>query len=158
MPRSGSLRTISILDACAPIRASDASVEPPSTTIYSLEEKLCSPTLRMVLSNPTALLKLIVTIVKSGSSRAITAPARALPSDDDERGGCQRDLTCDRGRRCHELLKVERSQISRNHDGGARRNDIRIVECQPIFRNRARGSVGHDDKYPPFVGTLRRTA
>src|ERR1700730_1170412 len=106
MPRSGSLRTISWFDACVPIRASDASVEPPSTTIYSLGEKSCSITLRMVLSNPAALLKLIVTIVKSGFDRAIKAPARTLPPDHYKRRGCQRDLACDLARVSHELLKV----------------------------------------------------
>src|SRR6266576_6463001 len=98
MPRSGSLRMISIFDAYVSIRASDSSVEPPSTTIYSLEEKLCSVTLRMVLSNPTALLKLIVTTVKSGSGRAIKAAARTLPPDHDEGCGCQRNLACDLAR------------------------------------------------------------
>src|SRR4029077_16519114 len=111
----------SISDACVPITSGEASVEPPSTTIYSLSEKPCAVTLRIVSSNPAALSKLIVTIVKSGSDRAIKGPARALPSDNHKRCGCQRDLTCDRGRRCHECLKVERSQISRNHDRGARR-------------------------------------
>src|SRR5258705_2569886 len=117
----------SICDAYVPITSRDESVEPPSTTIYSLAEKPCAVTLRMVSSNPAALLKLIVTIVKSGSDGAIEARARALPSNNDKRCGCQRYLTCDRGRRCYECLKVKRSQISRNHDGGARRNDIRIV-------------------------------
>src|SRR5678815_2362199 len=113
MPRSGSLRMVSIFDACVPIRASDASVEPPSTTIYSLAEKLCSVTLRMVLSNPAALLKLIV---KSGSDRAIKAPARTLPPDYDKRRGCQRNLAHDLARVSQELLKVKRSQISRYYD------------------------------------------
>src|SRR6266550_6437134 len=129
----------SIFDACVPITSSDVSVEPPSTMIYSLEDKLCSVTLRMVLSNPAALLKLIVTIVKSGSGRAIKAPARTLPPDHYERCSCQRNLACDLARVSQELLKVERSQISRNHDSGAWWNDIRIVEGQPIFSNRTRG-------------------
>src|SRR5437870_5526583 len=98
MPRSGWLRMQSIFVAYVPITASDSSVEPPSTTMYSLDEKLCSSTLRMVLSNPTALLKLIVTTVKSGSDRAIKAPARTLSPDHNERCGCQRDLAGDLAR------------------------------------------------------------
>src|SRR5258705_10932046 len=114
----------SIWDACAPITSGDASVEPPSTIIYSLAEKSCAATLRMVLSNPAALLKLIVTIVKSGSDRAMEAPARTLPPNHDKRCGRDRHLTCDLASVSQELAKIERSQISRNHDSGARRNDV----------------------------------
>src|SRR6476646_7899882 len=148
----------SISDACVPITSGDASVEPPSTTIYSLSEKPCAVTLRIVSSNPAALSKLIVTIVKSGSDRAIKGPARALPSDNHKRCGCHCDLTCDLGCVLQELPKIERSEITRNHDCGTWRDDIRIVECQPIFGDGPRGSVGQDDEHPSLVRALRRAA
>src|SRR5882757_9726864 len=146
----------SISAACVPITSGDASVEPPSMTMYSLLEKPCAVTLRIVSSNPAALSKLIVTMVKSGSDRAIKGSARALPSDNHKRCGCHRHLTCDLGCVLQELPKIEWSEITRNHDCGTRRNDIRIVECQPIIGNWPRRSVGQDNEHPPLIRALRR--
>src|SRR3954470_647053 len=137
MPRSGSLTTRSMADAYVRKTSGEASVEAPSTTMYSFAEKPCETTLAIVLSRPAALLKLIVTIVKSGSIRAIQAPARALPPDDDERRRRHRYLAGDLGGVAQELREIERQKISWHHDRRTWRNDIRIVECQPIFRDGA---------------------
>src|SRR6266852_5781035 len=114
MPRSGPLRVRSICDSCAPITSVDASVEPPSTTIYSLSEKPCAITLQIVSSSPAALFKLIVMIVKSGSDRAIEVPARALSPDNLERRSRYSDLARDLSCILQERRKVEGSQITWN--------------------------------------------